>query len=401
MKILDKIFGRKSASLSYEQIANLIDGGSGGMIAGQHVNAKTALQVATVLACVKVIAEGCATPDLHIYRSKADKKKELATNIPEYRLLNSRANEFQTSFEWRRMMTVHAALTGYGLSIKVKGFNGRLRELIPIAPGNWEHVETSRYDHRYRVWDKWGVIGEFKPEDVFILSGMQWEMGVPLDAIRLARNVIGLAAATEKSHTKFHENGIRPSGVYSVEGNLDATQYAALRAHLKTMAGPEKAGDPMVLDRSAKWLQTAMSGVDAQHVETRRLQIEEICRMYNVFPIMVMHSDKSATFASSEAFFSAHLIHTLKPWHKNWTDRIDETILDGAGPLYARFDTKYMREGNMVDRAMWVRAMIELGVYTRNDIREEDGKDPLPGLDEPLTPMNMQKGKDNANPAKT
>ena len=132
-----------------------------------------------------------------------------------------------------------------------------------------------------------------------------------------------------------------------------------------------------------------MNGGDAQHVETRRLQVEEICRAFNVFPIMVGHSDKSATFASSEAFFAAHLKHTLRPWHKAWRDRIDETLLDGSGPLFVKFDTRYLTEGAMKDRAQWARTMAEMGIYTRNEIREEEGKDPLPGLDDPLTPLNM------------
>ncbi|HLO65284.1 MAG TPA: phage portal protein, partial [Azonexus sp.] len=136
MKLLDRIFGRKSAALSYDQIANLIDGFGGVRFAGVAVNAKTALQVATVLDCVRVIADGCATPDLHIYREKPDGTTEKAINIPEYRLLSRRPNEWQTSFEWRRMMTMHAVLTGTGLSIKVRGSNRRVRELIPVKPGS-------------------------------------------------------------------------------------------------------------------------------------------------------------------------------------------------------------------------------------------------------------------------
>jgi phage portal protein BeeE len=107
---------------------------------------------------------------------------------------------------------------------------------------------------------------------------------------------------------------------------------------------------------------------------------------------MVGHGDKTATFASSEAFFSAHLKHTLMPWHAAWLQRIDETLLDGAGPLYAGFDTRYLTAGAMRDRAQWARTMVEMGIYTRNELREEEGKDPLPGLDEPLTPLNMQAG---------
>lgn len=393
MKFLDRLFGRKATELTYDQIASLLDSGDGGgRIAGVAVTSKTALQVATVLACVKVISEGCATPPLTVHREKKDGTSEKATNIPEYRLLSRRPNEWQTSFEWRRQMTLHAALTGTGLSIKSRLTNNRVAELIPVTPGNWDVRKTSRYEVRYRCWDEFGMIGEFKPDDVFVLRGLQWDWLGSMNAVRLAASAIGLAIAAERSQAAMHENGVRASGTYSVDGTLTEDQHTRLTAFLKKRSGPDKAGMPMLLDRNAKWLQTAMTGVDAQHLETRRMQIEEMCRPYGVFPIMIGHSDKTATFASSEAFFMAHLIHTLAPWHMNWTQSIDEMLLDGEGPLYAKFDTRYMRAGSLKDRAQYNRSMTEGGIYTRNEIREEEGKDPLPGLDVPLTPLNMRVG---------
>ena len=394
MKLLDRLFGRKSAQLTYDQVANLIDGVSGGTVAGVSVNEKTALQVSTVLACVKVIADGCATPDLHVFREKRDGSRELAVNIPEYRLLSRRPNEWQTSFEWRRQMTIHAALTGSALSIKVKGDNGRVRELIPVQPGQWDVRKVSRYEVRYRCWDEFGIIGEFAPDDVFVLNCVQWDWLKSLNAVSLARSAIGLAMATEKSQAAMHENGLRPSGTYSVEGTLSKEQYNALTQHLKEKSGTSKTGTPLILDRNAKWLNTAITGVDAQHVETRRMQVEEICRAYGVFPIMVGHSDKSATFASSEAFFGAHLIHTLTPWHEAWTQRFDEMLLDGAGPLFAEFDTRYIRMASMKDRAMYARTMIEMGLLSPNEWRDMEGLDPREGGDEYLRPLNMTSGND-------
>lgn len=400
MKFFDRFFGRKAAQLTYDQVASLIDGFSGSTVAGMAVTEKTALQVSTVLACVKVIADGCATPDLHVFREKKDGSREKASNIPEYRLLSRRPNEWQTSFEWRRMMTMHAALTGTGLSIKVRGDNGRVRELIPVQPGRWDVRKVSRYEVRYRCYDEFGLIGEFAADDVFLLNNVQWDWLQSMDAVVLARQAIGLAMATEKSQSAMHENGLRPSGIYSVDGTLNKEQHEALTTWLKAKTGVEKLGTPMVVDRNAKWVSTAQTGVDAQHVETRRLQIEEICRAYGVFPIMVGHSDKAATFASSEAFFAAHVKHTLAPWHKAWTQRFDEMLLDGSGPLFAEFDVRYLMAGAMKDRAQWARTMAEMGIYTRNEIRDEEGKDPLPGLDEPLTPMNMNSGGTaNADPA--
>lgn len=391
MKIIDRILGRKSSEgPTYDQVADMIDGRGASSVAGVTVNDRTALKVSTVLACVKVIADGCATPSLGVFRETADRRRERAINIPEWRLLNRRPNEWQTSFEWRRLMTAHAVLTGSALSIKVKGANGRVRELIPIEPGRWDVRKVSRYDIRYRCWDEFGQIGEFGPDDVFVLNGLQANYAESLDVIKLARSAIGLAMATERSQESMHKNGLRPSGLYSVEGNLNEEQHTRLTKWLTDkLSGPNKAGLPFVLDRAAKWVSTAMTGVDAQHVETRRLQIEEICRIFGVFPIMVGHSDKSATFASSEAFFAAHLIHTLAPWHQAWLQRLDETLLDGSGPLFCEFDTRYLRAGSMKDRAVWARTMREMGIYTGNELREEEGKDPLPGLDVPLSPLNM------------
>lgn len=397
MNFIDRLLGRKAAQLTYDQVAGLIDGFSSGSIAGVAVTEKTAIQVSTVLACVKVIADGCATPNLHVYRELDDGTRQKATNIPEYRLLARRPNEWQTSFEWRRQMTLHAALTGAGLSIKVRGDNGRVRELIPVAPGQWDVRKISRYESRYRCYDEFGLIGDFKAEDVFVLHNLQWDWHQSMNAVTLARASIGLAMATEKSQSAMHANSLKTSGTYSVEGSLTSEQHDRLVSFLKAKSGSENAGIPLVLDRSAKWQQTTQSGVDAQHVETRRLQIEEICRSYGVFPIMVGHNDKSATFASSEAFFAAHVKHTLAPWHRAWTQRIDEMLLDGNGPLFGEFDTRYMTAGSMKDRAQWARTMTEMGIYTRNEIRDEEGKDPLDGLDDPLTPMNMMQGDKPGN----
>jgi HK97 family phage portal protein len=384
---------RRAKELTYDQVAALIDGGFATAIAGIAVNAQTALQVSTVLACVKALADGCATPDLHVFREKGDGTREKAVALPEYRLLARRPNEWQTSFEWRRQMTFHAALTGAGLSIKVRGLNGRVRELIPVLPGKWSVRRVARYELRYRCFDEFGVIGEFGAEDVFVLQGLQWDWINSLNAVQLARSAVGLALATERSQASMHENGLRPSGAYSVDGVLTKDQHDRLTETLRDKSGPNKTGTPLILDRGAKWLSTAITGVDAQHIETRRFQVEEICRAYGVFPVIVGHADKTASFASSEAFFAAHVRHALAPWHRAWTQRIDEMLLDGAGPLFAEFDTRYLMAGSMRDRAQWARTMAEMGIYTRNEIRDEEGRDPLPGLDEPLTPLNMVSGK--------
>ncbi len=378
----------------FEEVMDRLHDAYGATIAGEPVSARTALQVATVLACVKVIANGCATPSLHVYREGEAGRRQLATNIPEYRLLNRRPNEWQTSFEFRRTMTAHAALTGNALAIKVKAGN-RVRELIPVVPGNFDIERVERYRVQYRCYDEFGLIGTFGEDDVLHLPNLQWDFCRGLNAVRLAASAIGLSRAAETTQAKLHENGGRPGGILSTPSKLGPELVDRLKEQWAAFSGKNRNGIA-VLDNDLKFQSLAMTGVDAQHVETRRLQVEEICRAFDVFPLMVGHSDKTSTFASSEAFFAAHVKHTLAPWHALWTQRLDEFVLDGSGPLWVEFDTRYLLAGSMKDRAVWARTMAELGIYTRNELRDEEGRDPLPGLDDPLTPLNMSGGQPGA-----
>lgn len=391
MGFLDKIL-RRSAPRPVDDIIRALDGAvARNGITGISVSATTALQVATVFACIRVLADGCATPELHVYREKGDKTREKATNIPEYRLLNRRPNEWQTSFEFRRLMTMHAALTGDALAIKVKT-GTRTRELIPVRPGQFTIDRTDRYRVIYRVWDEFGHIGDFEPSAVFHLPSVQWDWVKGLDAVRIAASAIGLSMAAEQNQATLHKNGGRPAGILSTDAELSPESAERLRDAFKKFTDSDRNGTA-ILDNGLKYTPLSINGVDAQHIETRRFQVEEICRPFGVFPIMIGHSDKTATFASAEAFFGAHRIQTMMPWWTMWAQRLDEFVLDGNGPLFAEFDTRYLQAGSMKDRAMWARTMAELGIYTRNELRDEEGRDPLPGLDEPLTPLNMTNGK--------
>lgn len=364
---------------------------AGASVAGIAVTPETAMQVSTVMACVKVIADGCAAPELKVYRENPDGTRSLAVDVPEYRLLNRRPNEFQTSIEFRRTMTMHAALTGNAIAVKVMR-DGRVAELIPVRPGNCIIRKVGRYDLVFSVHDEFGLVGHFDHSQVIHLPCWQADYAVGMPAVRLAASSIGLAVASEKSQAALHENGGRPAGLLSTEQKLSEEAITRLRDAWRDWLTRNRNGTA-IMDQGIRYTPLAMSAMDSQHLETRRFQVEEICRAFGVFPIMIGHSDKAATFASSEAFFAAHLKHTLAPWHQLWTQRLDEFMLDGDGPLFAEFDTRYLVAGSMRDRAAWARTMTEMGIYTRNEIRDEDGKDPLPGLDDPLTPLNMTRGE--------
>jgi HK97 family phage portal protein len=379
---------KRGATLTIDEvIARLGGSGWGSPMSGETVNLSTALRVSAVLACVKVIADGCATPQLNIYRQTKDGKRELATNIPEYRLLNRRPNEWQTSFEFRRTMTMHAALMGDGVAIKVKSpGSNRVRELIPVTDVSID--EPGRYQARYRCYDKFGLVGTFGPDDVLHIPNMRWELVKSLDVLNLAREAIGLSIAAERTQATLHSNGGRPAGILSSPQPLSAEAVTRLRAAWKEFTTSNRNGTA-ILDGDMTYKPLMMTGVDGQHIEQRRLQIEEVARAFGVFPIMIGHSDKTATYASAEAMFSAHERHTLAPWHELWRQRLDEFVLDGEGPLFAEFDTRYLTQGSMKDRAEWARTMIEMRLMTRNEVRDFFGMDSVDGGDEFWSPANI------------
>lgn len=394
-----KIFGSllKRSAQSFEAVISRLDGLTGSSVGGVTVSTARALEVATVLACAKVIADGCGVPALKVFRQNKDDTRELALNERIYHVLNRRPNQWQTSIEFRRQLTMHALLTGNGLAIK-NVVGGQVRELIPVAPQNYEIREVGRYEYRFRVWDQWGHIGDFTPEQVFHLPNHQWDLLQGMNAVRLARSAIGLSIGAESYQADLVENGGRPAGLLSSETSLNPDALARVKQSWQAFS-TNKRGGTAVLDQGFKYTPLSMNSVDAQHLETRRFQIEEVCRAFAVFPIMVGHSDKTATFASSESFFSAHVRHTLAPWHELWKQRLDRSVLDGEGPLFAHFDTRYLLQGSLVDRAAFSRTMVETGIMTRNEIRREEGLDPLEGLDDPLTPLNMGGGDGSAQDA--
>jgi HK97 family phage portal protein len=179
---------------------------------------------------------------------------------------------------------------------------------------------------------------------------------------------------------------VRVPGVYSVESTLNAQQYKDLRQFISENYAGDAAGLPMIVDRNAKWLPTAMTGVDAQHLETRKHQVVEVCRAMGVLPIMVFESDKAATYASAEAMFHAHVVHTLAPWWERIEQSIDCNLLtarDERDGVYAKFVGNGLLRGSMKDRADYFAKALGSGGapgwMTQDEVRNLEELNPMGG----------------------
>ena len=389
MNILTRLFGRKSYSVT--DLAQEF-GLSAPVKSGVRVGRLQALQVATVFGCLRVLGEGVAQVPLKLMLGEG-RDKRTAREHPLHELLHVKPNDWMSSFELRETMTWHAALCGAAKVFVVRDSLGKPIELIPLEPGSVTTKQQSDYRLVHQVTSPKGGQREFPQEAIWVLRGPSWNGYEGLDVMRIAREAIGLSIAAEDHHSRMHSKSVAPSGLYSVDGQLNADQYKNLRAWLeKEYGGMENTGRPMILDRNAKFTPYAFKGVDMQHLETRKHQIEEVCRYFRVMPIMIGYSDKAATYASAEQMFLAHLVHTLMPWYGRFEQSITANLLsakDRKEGYYPKFTERGLLRGAMKDEAEYLSKLVERGVLTRNEARELMDRNPIDGLDEPLTPINL------------
>lgn len=366
---------------------------------GQSVTLTTALRVSAVFGCIRVVSEDIGQVPFKLYQKK-DRMREPAEQHPLYDVLFRKPNDYMTAFEFRETLIMHAMLCqgGYAFINRV-GSERRVAELLPIDPGCVEVLKPERLGDspRYRITGKNGEKRDFPAESIFRLKGPSWDGFSGMEVLKIAREALGLSIAAESSHARIHANGSRTSGIYSVDGSLSSDQYKQLRSWIaENFEGADNAGKVALLDRGAKFIPTAMTGADAQHLETRRFQIEETCRYFRVMPIMIGYSDKAATYASAEQMFLAHVVHTLAPWFGRFEQAVDCQLLTDnerrKQGFYSKFTEEGLLRGALKDTAEHLTKLTTNGIMTRNEARAKLDMNPLDGLDDPLTPANMSIG---------
>lgn len=391
MSLLGRLFARKGFA---DDVRALLLGAPAR--AGVSVTWATALQVSAVLACVRVIAEGTAQIPLRLMRER-DRVRAAATDHPLHVLLHRAPNAWMTSFEFRELLTMHAALAGNGFALVIRDGARRVRELLPVPPGIVTVKQEEDWTIRYEIrWPKGGL--NVIPRDGMLhIRGPSWDGVRGLDATRLARESVGLAMASEAAQAQLLGNGGMPSGLLTTEQSLKPADAQVISDAWAKNYGGDNRGKVAVLWAGMKFSPLSVTSADAQTLETRRLQTEEVARAWRVFPHMIGAGQQATTYASAEAFFTAHVVHTLAPWIERWEQVLDRDLLtdaDRRDGLYAKFFVQGLLRGNTQQRAQFYQSGIQSGWLTRNEARELEDLNPLPGLDEPLQPLNMAPATD-------
>ena len=348
---------------------------------GVSVTWSTALQVGAMFACGRVVGEGLAQSRARLMRPrKGQSGADAAIDHPLYRRLFLEPSEGLTAFGLIESIAIHLMFVGNAFVFINRVSGGRVHELILLEPGKVKVTRRADLTYLYEVAGPDGTYSAMPKGAIWHIRGPSWNGWMGLETVKIAREALGLSMALEGSHAEMHGSGSKESGTYSIDGELTNDQHKKLASWLKKYAaGGEYANLPMILDRGAKWFSQRMSGVDSQHLETRRFQIEEICRFARVLPIMVGLTDKTATYASVEQMMIAHVTHTLSPWAGRIEQSAEVALLTEAEKgegLTVRFNLSALMRGAYKDRQEGLQIQRRNGVINANEWREIEDMNP-------------------------
>ncbi len=389
---------------------NEIYGGGRDSWSGKTVNVDTFLEDSTAYACMRVLTEGVSQVPLHVYQ-EVQGRKRVASEHPLDFLLYRSPNSWQTSFEFRETVMLHLLLTNNAyVFVNRVGLAREVRELIPIEPRRVSVRQLADYSLEYAVTSDNGERKIFHRDAIWHLRGPSWNSWLGLDAIKIARNAIGLSASIEQGQAEFQKSGMRPSGMIAVKDKLDKAKFEALAAWLdRHSIGGDRYGKPMVVDREATFSSVMMSGADQQLLETRRHQVEDICRRFRVMPLMVGHPADMAARAATESIFLQHVVHSLMPWYQRIEQSADVNLINEdqrRDGYYIKLNPAGLMRGASKDQAEYFAKALGSGNskawMTQNEVR--DGLD-LDRSDDPEAdklhqPTKQEPPKPAGDPAK-
>lgn len=371
-------------------------GGSARSDAGIVVVPEKALTIAVIYRAVCVRAHSIASIPLVIYRTLSDEGKEKAKDHPQYGLLHDRPNAWQTSFRWRMLMMVQRILHGNHYSQLMPGPGG-VGQLVPLSPVTTRVVDQLA-DGRLKYITRDVTRSGYGPERFLLQDELLHIRGFSLDGKtglplpELARNAMGLALMAEKHGSMFLRKGARFNGVLSTEGKLDPdTRKANEAAWQRAWNGAEGTGGTPIVDGGLKWTGVTANNKDSQWTELRAFQVEEHLRFLGVPGVLCGYADKTATFASAEAFFQSFVNHTVRPEAVDIAEEITQSVVVDPDEYFASFILEGLLKGDIKTRYDAYRIGIAAGFLNRNEVRVKDDMNKGPdALNEYLEPENMR-----------
>lgn len=353
---------------------------------GKPVNERTAMQTTAVYACVRILAEAIASLPLHVYEYQDDGGKKLVHDHPLYYLLHDEPNPEMTSFVFRETLMSHLLIWGNAYAQIIRDGAGRVLGLYPLLPDKMEvqrddkgniYYVYSRNSDENPTFKEYGNI-KLKAEDVLHIPGLGFDGLIGYSPIAMAKNAVGMTLACEEYGASFFANGANPGGVLEHPGVLKDPSKVR-ESWNSVYRGVNNAHKIAVLEEGMKYQQIGIPPEEAQFLETRKFQINEIARLYRIPPHMVGDLDKSS-FSNIEQQSLEFVKYTLDPWVIRWEQSLQRSLLlpGEKGKYFIKLNVDGLLRGDYQSRMNGYAVGRQNGWFSANDIREMENMNPIP-----------------------
>lgn len=352
---------------------------------GKTVNEFTAMQTTAVYACVRILAETLAALPLQLYRFTPT-GKERVYDHPLYHLLHDEPNPEMTSFIFRETLMSHLLIWGNAYAQIIRDGLGRVVCLYPLRPDKMQvardaggtifYLYTKTSDENPNV-KPYGQV-PLKKEEVLHIPGLGFDGLVGYSPIAMARNAVGMTMACEEYGASFFANGASPSGVLEHPGVLK--DPAKVRDSWNAVyRGSNNAHKVAVLEEGMKYQQIGIPPEEAQFLETRKFQLDEIARLYRIPPHMIGDLEKSS-FNNIEQQSMEFVKYTLDPWVIRWEQAMQKALFlpEEKKQYFLKFNVNGLMRGDYESRMTGYSIGRQNGWLSANDIREMEDMNPVP-----------------------
>jgi HK97 family phage portal protein len=329
--------------------------------------------VSVVHACLSVIAEGVALPPVYVQRTTPN-GRVFDDKHPLHRVITQKPNLTQTSYEVRETIVRNAALHGDGYAWINRARDGEILEIVPLRPNEIGRVDPLALGARptYTVNGK-----TFSPDAIWHFKGPSADRHGGIDIGTDAQRAVNLTVAAEAFGTDLFKNRAALEGIISLDGAINPEQLDRVRESFKARnTGDGKRGRTAFFPAQVKYQPLSATATDSQWIETRRYQIEEICRFFRVSPTKVFSTLGSQSYASVEQAHIAHDQDTDAHWHARFMQSATRSLLsddDQRRGYSVVIDNRDYLRGTAVERATYYNAGITGGWLTKNEVREAEG----------------------------
>lgn len=376
----------------------------GNTTSGKMVNERTAMQTTAVYACVRILSETIASLPLHTFKT-TEKGKEKATEHHIYKLLAEEPNSEMTSFVFRETLMGHLLLWGNAYAQIIRDGRGRVIALYPLLP-NKVTVDRTENGEIYYIYTRSEGDGPtssgysqiyLRSDEVLHIPGLGFDGLVGYSPIAMAKNAVGMAIATEEYGAKFFANGANPGGVLEHPGIVK--DPARIRESWNSVyQGSTNAHRVAVLEEGMKFQSIGIPPDQAQFLQTRKFQLNEIARLFRIPPHMIGDLEKSS-FSNIEQQSLEFVKYTLDPWVIRWEQALKKALLtdEEKKDYFVKFNVDGLLRGDYQSRMNGYAVARQNGWMSSNDIRELEDLNKIPadlGGDLYLINGNMTKLQD-------